>query len=460
LINFGSFECIINVWGPNYLGCIVFQPQMAEGDYLVMVKSQEKYDTITYVFVRSPPFISAVDPPSKRGGQAVFWGDFGLDNTLPVYLLVGEENCVNIQFNQARLSCNLGPGEGLKQITVSLNGTIWKSSPTGFNYLEDEKQCLNECNSHGKCSYGSCYCFEGYGGTDCSNIIDAGVVERNENSVTISKEDYKFGFSIVNITESDFNGDVKRSIPLSNWKIKDDQGNKWTYYTIFDKATISYTIEMVNTTKSFNFAGVDMILTPGTVKLTANISNWQYLGSLNSLQMHIQSRVYSQAIESKCGNNGSLITSDLHASDQSSSLNYISIEIGNKIFYGRFIDKVLSDGKPTFSRVSVTEQSNSSITVSINLPYCKECIIDPDFSVLVSIKGVDECGNELPTSKKWIIPVAVVVSLVGFACLCTLAIVLLRKRVYLSFSMKKGIVIVKKRKTTRSRSSSEGSRMR
>ncbi|KAF2076838.1 hypothetical protein CYY_001866 [Polysphondylium violaceum] len=454
----GNLDCIITEISSNFIACIVYQQQMAEGDYLVTVSSNGKQDSIKYTFIRSPPFISAFHPPSKKGGEAIFWGDFGNDPTQTLYLLVGDENCTNIHlFNQSTLSCQLKPGDGLKQVIVNLNGTSWISSKTYFNYLEDEKTCTN-CD-HGQCNYGQCFCYEGYGGANCSNIIDAGVVERNENTVTISKDDYKFGFTIANITETDYNGVIQRSVPLTGWKITNDLGYKWTYATKFEKAIISYTIEMVNETKSVNFAGVEMQLTPGTVKLTANISNWQYLGSLNTIQMQVQSKVYSQenlSVPDKCGKPmSSLITADTDLS--TTSLNYISIGIGNKVFYGKFIDRVLSDGKPTFARVTMNEKTNSSITVSINLPYCKECIIDPDFSVLVSVNQVDECGNELRASKKWVIPIAVVFSIVGAAIITALVIVYLRKKVYLSFSLKKGIVIVKKRKST---SKSEGSRMR
>ncbi|KAN0030687.1 hypothetical protein ACTA71_009328 [Dictyostelium dimigraforme] len=50
----------------------------------------------------------------------------------------------------------------------------------------------------------------------------------------------------------------------------------------------------------------------------------------------------------------------------------------------------------------------------VNLSHCiKKCLLGPDFSVLVSLEFIDECGNK---RESWFLPVLIVVSIVFNGC--------------------------------------------
>ncbi|KAN0036085.1 hypothetical protein ACTA71_005385 [Dictyostelium dimigraforme] len=113
--------------------------------------------------------------------------------------------------------------------------------------------------------------------------------------------------------------------------------------------------------------------------------------------------------------------------NQDNILNYITIKKDAKVLNGRFLDRIESDSKSTFMQTVLISKSNDSIMVGMNLPHCtKKCLLDPDFSVLISPEFIDECGNNKKDS--WFLPVVVVVPIIGFTLIVAVAFIIYKRK--------------------------------
>ncbi|KAM9967391.1 hypothetical protein ACTFIW_001475 [Dictyostelium discoideum] len=442
-----DFNCINSFSSTGIIRCIVYQPQLAEKIYKITVfNNQTKLTgTYQYKFERLYPFVISVNPSTIHGGLASFYGSYGVNGTNAT-LFVGNQQCQNISFDPLLIKCTIGPGVGVHSINLTVNGVNWIGKNL-YTFLLEKQICPGDdkqCNGNGDCINGFCFCFSGFGGLKCSNVIDTSIdIKKNDTLIEMIKNGYSFGFSIKDIREIDITEKVVRQHNFTKWTLTPDSTlQKWTYLNKFGNSIISYTIEqIIGETKNYTFAGELITLQPGSLKLSANISNWEYLGSLNTLQLRIESSVKAQQ-ENECEQ-----TSNIQSNGNGFSLNYITIQKDKNVFSGRFIDKVVSDGRPTFSKVSISEQTENSITVSISLPYCKECLIDPDFSVMINPDmPSNPCSNDQPSKLKWVIPVSVILGLLGLFGIFAIVFFLARDRIYIS--RKGGIIILKKIKKT------------
>ncbi|KAN0014722.1 hypothetical protein ACTFIU_001040 [Dictyostelium citrinum] len=446
-VKFDNFDCVPSSVSSLALECIIYKSQLAEKVYMVSITNEQtgKTGIFQYKFQRVYPYVYAVYPPAKSGGVVTLFGNYG-ENFTTSDVLIGKGRC-NVTFiNSTVILCNIGgidsTGPSPSNVSVTINKVNWFSNDF-FVYNEDNV-CPGtpECSGHGMCFGGFCACTNGYSGIKCNQIFTGDIeVKRNDTLTEMIKNGYSFGFSIRDIREIDFTGKTVRQHNFTSWSLTPDSTiRKWTYINKFQNSIISYTVEQITgAPKNYTFAGEQFTLQPGSLKLTANISNWEYLGSLNTLQLQIHSSVKAQQ-ENECEQ-----TSDIQSNDNGVSLNYITIQKDKNVFSGRFIDKVLSDGRPTFSKVSISEQTQDSITVSISLPYCKECLIDPDFSVMINPNPIlNSCDNDQPSKLKWIIPVSVILGLLGLFAVFSLVFFLARDRVYIS--KKGGIILLKKTK--------------
>ncbi|EGC38630.1 hypothetical protein DICPUDRAFT_75792 [Dictyostelium purpureum] len=431
-ITIDGSPCAIENPGGSTVGCVLPKPQLPEKEYQVVIYNSitKLYGTFTFKFERVAPWISAVHPPSPSGGLVTLFGSFtdGPYDSLSVE--IGTKPCDLKNISEFIIVCNVGPGTGVQNITLTLNGTVFFGL-NSFRYVDTSVPC--NCGLYGECESvsGNCICDAGFGGATCEQIfIKDPVIVVNQTLVEIIKDGYSFGFSIKDIKEIDIESKVVRtySLKVDDWRlVPSSNEQKWTYVHKINNTVISYTVEqIVGVQKTFEFAGQNITLQPGAIKLSASIQNWEYLGSLNTLKLQIESTAKT-SLKSDCDG------SSIGQNNDGSSINYLSIQKGEHVLYGRFIDKVMSDGRATFSSVSLEEQNDESITVSISMPYCKECLLDPDFSVLIS-------NNNNCSVKKsaWIVPTAIVVSIVGFVVVMLGAYVLLKDKVYIS--LKKGNV--------------------
>ncbi|KAK5574630.1 hypothetical protein RB653_009883 [Dictyostelium firmibasis] len=395
-------------------------------------------------------YITSVQPSPTIGGEAVFFGLFG-DNFNNLSLLIGELDC-QITFNSTNLiKCIAPPGNGIKTVILKQNNKIFKGNNI-YKYIEIVLPCPNKCSNNGICNTttGICNCNNGYSLYDCSAQIntDTGdssgtntTIDPNTGSTNITNSQTQFQVYIKSLIEVDLNNNIIKSYSLlSDWTFKTENEIETNKYILKQQlknnnsslnskgCIVTSIIEEIKDKngKEFTFAGTSFIVSSGSIKFTISIANYTYQNNLNTLKLELISSVVDNIdkINNDCNSKDTEI--DTSNVNDLSTFNYIKISKNNKIFSGRFINKVISDGRSTFFTTNSRNNSNS-IIVTLNLPHCvNECLIDPDFSVLISNDFKSECDDD-DSSRKWLIPVAVIVPVVGVAIIITIFFAIYKK---------------------------------
>ncbi|KAK5583940.1 hypothetical protein RB653_005546 [Dictyostelium firmibasis] len=412
-------------------------------------------------------YITSVIPCSVDGGEVSIYGWFGNNgdgtHSLSSYnVLIGQLECTVTSINQTTIKCNLGAGKGTKSIKITNSNypnVIFNGNGL-FNYRNPIKTCPNSCTSsnNGKCNTntGECQCNDKFTGFDCSTLVSIietapstnTSVDSNTGGVTLTNENTFYEISIISLNEISISGSIVKSHQLKgNWSIVKQNGEtidpnifKFSQTLINNTCTITYTIEEIKLKdKTFTFGTTTFTLKKDSLKLSVLLKDYQYQSSLNTLQLVFYSAAgtdkNSNSDDSNDCNKQETSINTSNADNQQLS-NYIQIYKNSKILVGRFINQVVADSRPTFmSSTIINDNSNrstsssSSIVLGLNLPHCNECLIDPDFSILVSPNFKDSCDGST-NKNKWLIPVAVVVPVVGCAVIVILSVVLYKKYRY------------------------------
>ncbi|EGG15985.1 hypothetical protein DFA_09657 [Cavenderia fasciculata] len=469
----GPYTCVTSSAGNIFAACLVYETSIPQDMYNMTVLVQGVPDNADPfpVYIKYPyPFVFAVDGCPITGGPVILYGSYGT-----VYsnasVLVDQLECAITSINETIINCTISETgtRGYHNLTVVVNSILWFSYRS-FVYTEDNLPCPNNCGGHGRCDglFGACMCDKGWTGPSCSFALlnqtgSGGGIDHNttigtdlENGQFNFTSDINFGFKIVSIRELDGlnNENVSREIQLSGWKPYNMtntnvpnpyQNNTYTNrLMLFDnETTIIYQMELVKEDRNHTFADYPMVLKNGSIKISFSIAGWPYLSQFNSLQLVIESSV--DPIEAACA-----LSPTIQTSSTGDSLNYLTLELNGKMMYGRFVPRVISDGRPTYSKAVLVDQQTNSVRIGLNLPYCQTlCELDPDFSSLLieSKAPVDECHPSDLDDKKWILPTAIVVGVVGFVMLSIIGIFVARRVFYVKVSLKHGVIFLKKRRS-------------
>ncbi|KAM9978897.1 hypothetical protein ACTFIY_012637 [Dictyostelium cf. discoideum] len=367
--------------------------------------------------------------------------------------------------NTGECKCNSGWGGFDCSSKLSTGGeTITSSSSTTSTELT--YSCPKDCSNNGICNKntGQCKCNSGWGGYDCNSKSSTGgettttsttptstpVIEIPKTNTTINGTDGSavmtnqqttYEISIVSLIETDFSNNIVNTYNLSkNWdpvNITSNNIYKFTQ-TIQESCIITYTIEEVKTEREYQWAGIDFTLDKDSIKISVSIKNYTFNSVLNNLQLRFESLVGDNNENIKenneCNNKDTQV--DTSEIDKNQLLNYVTISRNQKVLYGRFINIVISDSKQTFITTSVIPNNNNnnnsnkqSVVIGLNLPHCtNECLIDPDFSVLVS-SSYQECSSDLNNGGRasWVLPVAIVVPCVTVVLIIIVGFILFKK---------------------------------
>ncbi|KYR00602.1 tenascin C [Tieghemostelium lacteum] len=408
----------------NSLSCLVNTFEIPEKTYTVNVTNGNHIGYISVRFRKSFPIISAIVPAGSEGGESIIYGYFGVNLTV-LEITVNYNPCPIISAFSSNITFVVKPDEGLPRYLLILK--VQGLTTKDYYIYRDNIKCP-DCGQHGSCNnFGTCVCKDGYAGPLCNFLISNSSVIINENSTTISNDKTKFEISLLTIKEMSYNQSVIYDLPIKG-KFKltaKPNDNTWTY-TFKPNGTetvISYTIYKVPQDMNITFAGVEMALKKDDIKISVNIKKWEFQSALHTLQLTMGTNIQS---DSQC------TTSINSYQNNIDTIDYFTIEQEGKVFYGKFIDQMLSDGKPTYSSTKVLSKTDSEVIVGISMPHCiDECILDPNMSVLINPS--DGCSNN-SSSKKWIIPTVVVLSVVVGIALISLLVYKLKRGgfIYLS----------------------------
>ncbi|KAM9996862.1 hypothetical protein ACTFIZ_001811 [Dictyostelium cf. discoideum] len=392
-------------------------------------------------------YASSVIPTKEEGGTVLIYGLFGEINNDP-NVLIGNSNCLISNITSNSIECTIGKGSGIKDISITQNGFEWIGKSI-FNYIKTKQSCPNNCNSNGICNelQGKCECNSGFTGYDCNSLSNTDLISPstpsvNENTANgiIENGENKFEIMVITLQEKTFtNGILKQYNLENNWKlfetINDENNNIFKFkQNLTDTSEISINLEIIKKDRIINFADYSFEISKDSIKVSINISNYIYSNSLNYLQLHLKSNTYksnkTSSNEYSCNtdsenNNAKIDSQDLENSNINHE-NFVTIIKDNKMLNGRYIDHVISNGISTFISSTTIEKDSNSITIGLNLPHCKNCLIDPDFSVLLSSDFKVNCNYS--NSKNYIIPVSVTVSIGGAAILVGSIIFFYRKK--------------------------------
>ncbi|KAN0026737.1 hypothetical protein ACTFIV_007727 [Dictyostelium citrinum] len=396
-------------------------------------------------------FITSVQPSTTNGGEAVFFGSFLQTATFEnTSLTIGGLDCPITFDSLDTIKCNAPPGNGIKTVVLKQNNKEFTGVGI-YKYIELSIPCPNKCSNNGLCNSttGICKCNNGYTLFDCSALINTDngnnpgggtntTIDPGTGSTNITSSQTHFQIYLKSLIEVDINNkEVKSYSLLKNWIFNKTENeiepNKYILKQQLinnnssnsNGCMVTSTIEEIKDKngKEFTFAGTSFIVSSGSIKFTISISNYTYQNNLNTLKLELISSVDKIDTIDNCNSKDTEI--DTSNVNDLSTFNYIKISKNNKIFSGRFINKVMSDGRSTFFTTNTRNDSNS-IIVTLNLPHCTgECLIDPDFSVLVSNDFKSECNDD--SSRKWLIPIVVIIPILGATLIFIVFFILYRK---------------------------------
>ncbi|KAM9981957.1 hypothetical protein ACTFIY_004243 [Dictyostelium cf. discoideum] len=170
------------------------------------------------------------------------------------------------------------------------------------------------------------------------------------------------------IKVTDINGfEIKSYSLLNKWNssipIINNEGNNIYQFnqTIIERnCTIKYTIEEVLKKKNYLFADLEFSVDSGSIKMNVSIENYQYSNNLNNIQLRFKSSVgilKNVKDINECNDDNV----EIDKIDQNGSLEFILIKKQAKVLNGRFIDRILSDGRPTYMPTTLVSKTNDSI---------------------------------------------------------------------------------------------------
>ncbi|KAN0040591.1 hypothetical protein ACTA71_008928 [Dictyostelium dimigraforme] len=418
-----------------------------------------KYTTIDPNNICSIPnhyISSSTQVLSTFGGTIELNGWFGNVYSLNQLIINGRMVSIN-KINSTTLEVTIEKGEiGPVNVNYTQNGLIW----TGliYPYYNTIKSCPSNCYAElnqGKCNTvtGNCECNSNFTGFDCKLQInkddpssETNVI--NNGSTIITNQDIQFLISIDNIQEIDFNNNMVDLFNLTNnWILNNKSDSITTFKQILmnNITQLSLTIEEVNKSdKTFNFANNIFTISKGGFKISISITDWVFKSNLNTLQIQISTDLTTEIIN----NNNNNCNQDIQIESLSSNnddynkilngINYLKVSKNGKTLYGRFQDKILSDGRENIIITKISSQDDKSVKVILNLPHCTQCLIDPDFSLLVNPNFQSSCKDgDNDNSRKWVIPVAVVISVVGAATLIIVGFIIYKRSTILKVQVHK-----------------------
>ncbi|EGG15972.1 hypothetical protein DFA_09643 [Cavenderia fasciculata] len=401
------------------------------------LKTYTNIQSIKGSTIISYPLVSSAQLSGATLQSLTLNGNFG-NNTFntPSVTLNNTIPCNITSKNQNTIVCTLlstpQPGQASVQTHVdgfstTANNLIMVPFPPSIDL---KQKCIEDtlnCYGHGQCSdQGICLCDQNYY-DNCKYFKNPNVtfVQNDTKPVaTFELDGYKFFFSLVAIQELDVDDNVVQELIVDQWNVTDQSGDDLTslHYRLLINSTLYPTLSsIVNVTSLIEYSTKDRQLPFGdsivsvganSIKVGVNVTGWQYQSILSHLRV-----VFSTIVNNEQSTIESCSSSDIPTFEQIlGSDSYLRVIKNDTQFYGRFLSYSYSDGRKTFSRNELINQTkiignnnNESLAlIGVHVPQCTFCLLDPDFSALVVNKEQSDCSSP-SSSNTWKIIVGCVV---------------------------------------------------
>ncbi|EGG16034.1 hypothetical protein DFA_09706 [Cavenderia fasciculata] len=409
-----TYPCIVQLKEGSKLYCKIYQLPLV-ATYQLTVHNE-------FFSARSPiimsksivamyPLVSSADYQSSPSPLLTFNGFFGenLKTVNTSVILNSTTTCITMSITSGTITCAptsiMTPGQVFISITVDGNQTPF--SLLSIPYQDNLKaNCIEQtfnCHGHGQCNdQGICQCNQGY----------------YDDFATFELDGYQFFFSLVAIQELDADDNIVQELITDKWNVTDLSGDDLTslHYRLLINSTLYPTLSTVaNITSLIEYSTLDRQLPFGdsivsvganSIKVGVNVTGWQYQSILSHLRVVFATIVNNeQSRTQSCSSNDIPTFEEILGSDS-----YLRVIKNNTQFYGRFLSYSYSDGRKTFSRnelinqTIITGKSNESLAlIGVHIPQCASCLLDPDFSALITdnSKNDEDCETSSSSENTW-----------------------------------------------------------
>eukprot|EP01133_Synstelium_polycarpum_P013432 gene13432-15830_t len=391
-------------------------------------------------------------PPIITGSSSVYYlvgGDITITGDLfiePLQVNVSDSICASpVLITPQSIKCHYDGSATplIAGLPVTVVAGQLQATATVFNYTIDS--CPSSCNGHGTCFSGLCKCDAGFSGSQCDIVVVGPIIPSpGEGNVTFPATNITFGAAIYSINEIDSTNTQVKQVLVSTlaWALLSTTSNDVSTTTTYsgsissDTFQISIASAMFNSTSATLFAGQSIPNLPQSLKHTVTITNWVFSSPSNTLQVVYRSTFPTQSIFD-CGNTTSVAT---FSTDASTALKALTIDTPYGVYVASFSNRVISDSSVSILNISMVEQAAdqatgiSHVDIALFIPhFANEAVYDPTFTANTKSlpqRTRDDCPRESSKKKKksWVIPVAVVLSIIGAALIGTGAYLIYRKK--------------------------------
>ncbi|EFA80176.1 hypothetical protein PPL_06998 [Heterostelium album PN500] len=263
-----------------------------------------------------------------------------------------------------------------------------------------------QCSNHGVCRSSGCECQKPWYGPSCSSqiiIIPTPPAQPDPSTnVTIfdptntNINNISSRIQVIEVREIDSIMNIVNSYKLSNWNLNDLSNQtdhpKYLYQSLLEgtNTTVNISIEFFNDSRSIDFGGQQILISPSSIKYSINISSFNFQLKTNMLQVVLEATIQGSDSES-CS------SKQIGSNNSTNDVKWIKMNIDKTSLYGRFISygivdtRVVSIDNRVLDIGNQTESSQyRSTTIGITVPYFENsALLDPDFSYLIDVDGED-----------------------------------------------------------------------
>ncbi|EGG16370.1 hypothetical protein DFA_09401 [Cavenderia fasciculata] len=406
------------------------------------------------------------------------YGDYGLNGQDGIIISINKINCLVEFASQSLINCTLveSPAFGLASLNITLffnstttlgfyklnfinfknpsnpstttssttsstpTTTTTTTSSTPTSPFDQCQELTFECFGHGNCNNnGQCICFDGYNQDDnCkTKYINTTlpVINSTKPIASFLIDNVDFNFEIVSIQELGMDDQILKELPTDSWisnVFSNDSLTIANYQLVIPNDTvlladtnISAIISFSRDQRTIQFGPQQLLINPNSIKLSLDINNWQFSSNLATLRVVFKTIIQiDQTISYDCQQ---IPIEPVSYDELTSTLEYLRVVKENVQFNGRFLDYVLANGRPSYSKTEVLSISemDSVALIGISLPQCQLCSLDPDFTPLLIDKSNDQ-GCE--KNNNWKIIVGVVIGVFGAISIAIATTILIKKQ--------------------------------